>query len=250
MALDDVILTRTAYRDELRKAVAAAADERLEKVEGGPWDGVPVLTEPKLLEAINAVFDLPVPTPSDRHAEVVTPATITVAAVCPRCDLPTTILLAISPELRVDDSGAEIHVKTKTKPRSHICGQQELPLGHSDDEKEDLEQMSFLEAVAGAAAPISAEELLDLLSLVRDEFTPDAFPTLEEINRWTEPVREQVKEWATATYNLPSDATDDDAPTLPKVLGGEDEPAEADDHPTDTPLGLEDDQAGEEGDPE
>lgn len=225
MALDDVILTRTAYRDELRKALVDVAKGSLQKVEGGSWDGVPVLTEPKLDEAIGAVFDLPVPTPSDRHAEVVTPATITVAAICPRCDLPTTILLTVQPELRVDDSGAEIHVKTKTKPRSHACGQQELPLGHSDDEKSDLEQMSFLEAIADAIKPISAEELLDLLSLVRDEFTADAFPTLEEINGWTEPVREQVKEWGTATYNLPSDATEDDAPKLPKVLGGEDEPA-------------------------
>jgi len=224
MALNDVILTRAAYRDELRKAFTATAKSSLERVEGGSWDGVPVLTEPKLDQAIAAVFDLPVPTPSDVHAEVKTPATVTVAAICPRCNLPTTIIVGIEPELRVDRSGAEVHVKTKMKGRSHICGQPELPLGHSDDEKAALEQTSFADLLAGEAKPISAEELLDILSLVRDEFTDDAFPTLDEINGWTEPVREQVKEWASATYNLPSDATEGDAPKLPKVLGGEAEP--------------------------
>lgn len=233
MALDDVIRTRAAYRDELRKALSEVAKGSLEKVEGGPWDGVPVLTEPKLDEAIAAVFDLPVPIPSDQHAEIRTPATVVVAAICPRCDLPTTIIMYVHPQLVVDDDGAEIQVKTKTKARAHVCGQQELPLGHSVDEKDALEQTSFADLLAGEDVPISAEELLDLLSLVKDEFTADAFPTLDEINGWTEPVRDQVKRWATTVYNLPEDGEE---PKLPAVLGGEDEP------PT------EEDQAGEEGD--
>lgn len=217
MALDDVILTRAAYRDELRRAFTETAKASLAKVEGGPWDGVPVLTEPVLDETIAAVFDLPVPTPSENHAEVVTPATITVAALCPRCDLPTTVLLSVHPQLVVDDDGAEIQIKTKTKARSHICNQQELPVGTSDDEKAALDQASFAALLDIGDKPISAEELLDLLSLVKDEFTDDAFPTLEEINGWTEPERELAKAWATATYNLPEDGV---APTLPEVLGG------------------------------
>lgn len=239
MALDDVILTRAAYRDELRKALSDVAKGSLEKVEGGPWDGVPVLTEPKLDEAIAAVFDLPVPLPSENHAEVATPATITVAAICPRCDLPTTVLLSVHPQLVVDDDGAEIQIKTKAKPRTHVCGQQELPLGRSSDEEAALDQASFAALLADAETPISPEELLDLLSLVRDEFTDDAFPTLAEVEGWTEPDREKAKRWATAKYNLPEDGEE---PRLPEILGGEPD----DETPSDTPLGLEDDQAGED----
>lgn len=242
MALDDVILTRTAYRDELRKALVSVAESSF--VEADPsWDGVPALTRPLFDQAVAAVFDLPVPLPSE-HAEVKTPAHVLVAAICPRCDLPTTILVTIHPELVVDEAGAEIRIKTKTKARSHRCGQQELPLeGASSSGETGLEQIP----IPFGEPPISAEELLDLLSLVREQFEGDAMPSLEEIGGWTEPIREQVKAWATAIYNLPEGS---DEPALPRVLGGEvDPPGVAADESTDDDQEGDADDGDAEGEP-
>ena len=249
MSLDDVIASRRGVRDAYRDAVLDAARARLEDVPGGEWDGVPALTEPKLLDLVADVFDRDPPLPSENHAEVRTPAVITVAAICPQCDLPTTVLASVSAQLVVDLDGAEVTVKTKSKARSHICYQAELPLGGTD--VDGLAQMTvpFGEVV-------DAAELLDLLSLVKSVFDDDAIPELEEIEGWTEPIREQVRDWATAVYNYPGGveaylAGEDDAePLLPRVLGGEADPPAPDETPTDTPLGLEDDRAGEEGDPE
>lgn len=251
MSLDDVIASRRGVRDAYRDAVLDEARSRLIDADGS-LDGAPVLTEPKLLEVVAAVFDREVPIPSEKHAEVRTPAVVTVAAICPKCDLPTTVLATITAQLVVDDDGSEVQVKTKSKARSHVCYQSELPLGEPT-ETDGLEQLP----IPFGEPPISPEELRDLLSLVKGVFDEDAIPELEEINDWTEPIREQVKRWASDVYNLEGGVEaylalgDDAEPLLPRVLGGETDPPEpAEEIAEGAPTGTGEDPGEDEDDGE
>lgn len=126
--------TRSQFRldllDRLDEALVAAEHT----VEGGPEDGVTVVTHNAWVEILRAAEFAPLPAIDRHHAEVVTGASVTVWATCPRCGIPGVINLQIDPELRVDTSSAELRLKAKAKPRTHVCGQLPLAVGSAEAE--------------------------------------------------------------------------------------------------------------------
>jgi hypothetical protein len=94
----------------------------------------------KELERVVHEFAQAEPEPVARVAEVETPATVFVDALCPRCELPTRILVVINTELVTTLGGSEVRVKAKAKASSHTCWQQPLEL-------EDSDQMSLSDIV-------------------------------------------------------------------------------------------------------
>ena len=129
MTLPSVVTSREALRDTYRDELRRELSERKIDVVGGEMDGVPVLTVPALDEALAAVFDQPVPPAGERNAEVETPATVLVHAFCPRCGISNPVLVTLSPILEVEPGVAHLKVKAKMKPRTHVCGQEPLPVG-------------------------------------------------------------------------------------------------------------------------
>lgn len=123
----EVAETRKALVETFRVAIREKAEGFVTQVPGGEWDGVPVITEKDLIGVLDETFRDRLPAPSERHAEVVTPAEIRVSAVCPLCGIPATVLLTIDPYLNVDKAGRTIHIKTKAKAAHHRCDQLPLP---------------------------------------------------------------------------------------------------------------------------
>jgi hypothetical protein len=133
MARPDTLKTRASFLVGIREELTERFDATIQRVEGGSWDGVPVITEKDLGETMLAVFEQPLPASDDHEAELQTPATITVAAVCPKCHLPARIVLMIGPELRVDPNGSTVRLVGKSKPAFHVCGQLSWTNGKGDD---------------------------------------------------------------------------------------------------------------------
>lgn len=156
MALIERVETLKAYRDTLRRRFDQAAHAALEKVPGAEWDGMEVLRR-KELERVIEDFAKAEPDPVAEVAEVRTPGTVFVDAICPRCDLPTRILVRLDTELITTLSGSEIKVTAKAKKSAHKCHQ--LPL-----EVEDSDQMSLAD-LTGPTEPV--------LILSRDVPRPD-----------------------------------------------------------------------------
>lgn len=186
MGTETAIATRARYRDSLREALEAIGELEFVEVEGGPEDGVRVLTHRSWEETLATVFGMPVPPPIETSAEVSTPASVIVSAECPICGLPSELYMTIHPELRVDEDGREIRLIAKAKPRSHVCDQ--LSVSFTSEDLDD--QLPLGEAV-------SVSELRGLLVEISDTFADDDdWPSEDEISDWTEPYREKVKEWA------------------------------------------------------
>lgn len=129
MTLPSTVTSREALRDTYRDELRRELSERKIDVVGGELDGVPVLTIPALDEAIAAVFDQPVPAAGETRAEVETPATVLVHAFCPKCGVSNPVNVSLTPELLVEPGIQHLRVKAKSKPRTHVCGQEALPLG-------------------------------------------------------------------------------------------------------------------------
>lgn len=110
--------------EQVRLVLHERMKGRVQQVEGGPWDGVPVITEKDL----DVAFGEALPPPSARGVEVQTPARIVVLAVCPRCHIPQQIALFVSPKLEIDDERTTLKLVAKAKSMGHTCGQQPLPL--------------------------------------------------------------------------------------------------------------------------
>lgn len=110
------------------EAVRLVLHERLkgkvQQVEGGPWDGMSVVTEKDL----DVAFGEALPPPSARGAEVSTPARLVVSVICPRCHVAQQIALFVSPKLEIDDERTTLKLVAKAKSMGHTCGQQPLPL--------------------------------------------------------------------------------------------------------------------------
>lgn len=124
--LADTLTTREALRRAVLDDIVARADLAATEIEGGPLDGVKVVSLGTLRDEVTKHLQVVLPPPSEQYAQVITPATITVAALCPECDLPNNIVVKLSPQLTVTNEGSELAVKAKTKARVHVCGQ--LPL--------------------------------------------------------------------------------------------------------------------------
>lgn len=132
MAITDTLTTREAVRRAALEDLVGRAQGAATTMEGGPLDGIEVVSIGSLQEAMTAALLIALPAPSDHYAEVITPAKIVVSAVCPECRLPMPIGVTLTPQLVVDIDGAELKVKATTKPSVHVCHQLPLPDADSD----------------------------------------------------------------------------------------------------------------------
>jgi hypothetical protein len=209
MAIIDQPTTRVEVRTYVLEDLVARLEAAAVPMEGGPLDGIAVVSMGTLRQEVAAVYDEDLPSPSEHRAEVQTPAIIVVSAVCPECRLPSEIVVGLSPTLTVDNDGAELAVKAKSKARVHVCGQMPLPVG---------DQQSFdLEDVVGEVP--SDEMLGDALSLV---LSAEELALWGPLAPWSDIDKREAYEWALATHLADSDNDDVVVPPLPLVLGGED----------------------------
>lgn len=143
-------------RESLRRAVLGDLVDRCTaaavSIEGGALDGIEVVSLGTLRAQVTNALDDDLPPPTERRAEVTTPAIVLVSAICPECQLPVEIIVGLSPQLTVDNDGAEIAVKAKSKARVHVCGQLALRVV-GDQESFELEDI-----IGEAAEPESEPE--------------------------------------------------------------------------------------------
>jgi hypothetical protein len=139
--------TRRQFRDDLLDSLRDRLAEVGETVESGPLEGVHIVTRAQWMDVIYEISNIPLPPVDDHTAEVVTGATVLVWAKCPRCHIAGAIALTIEPELRVDDASAELRLRAKAKPRTHVCGQLTIPVGPPVEGQESFE----LEDIVGDA---------------------------------------------------------------------------------------------------
>jgi hypothetical protein len=175
VALTDTLTTRDALRKATLEDIVTRGEIAATEIEGGPLDGVKVISLGTLRNLVTEALTVRLPPPSDRFAEVTTPAKITTSALCPECKLPTTITVDLTPELKVDDDGAEITVNAKKTKRPHVHNQ--LPLPDADDG----DQSTVISAIE--------DHRLRILSAVYDlevgydQAEPGPAPTLDNIAR-------------------------------------------------------------------
>lgn len=129
-ALADTLTTREALRRAVLEDILTRCQDTAVVMEGGPLDGLAVVSIGKLRDQVAQALEVELPPASERHAEVSTPASVFAAAMCPECGLPVEITVNLSPRLIVTDDGATISVKAKSKARDHIHGQ--LSLSEAD----------------------------------------------------------------------------------------------------------------------
>ena len=199
---------RAQVRDDLRdrfRELSRAVVERVDTEAIAPdeldadnqhkhlWSNVPVITMPALNDVIRGTFDAPLPAPSEHAADVATPATVFVAAVCPRCAIPQQIPLVIGVKLEQDDSTVTLHLKGKSKPAIHQCGQMRLPETPRADGQEPL---PFELPVPTSLQVMAAiEEIGDRLAEVIE---PRFIPSLGRIDEWDDATKREVLAWARA----------------------------------------------------
>lgn len=133
-------------RGALRLAVLAAVDEeltgKLTPIEGGPLDGIQVVSKGEIGQAIADVKARPLPPIDASSAEVKTPADVYVDAICPECDLPTRVLVVISAVLETTrEAGSTIKLKAKAKGKTHVHHQLSLDAAAGDQQDFGLEDI-------------------------------------------------------------------------------------------------------------
>lgn len=132
MAIADTLTTREAVRRAALEDIIARCELASTSIEGGELDGVKVVSMGTLRDQVTGSLLVQLPPPSERHAEVSTPATVTVSAFCPECKLPVKIVVILTPELVVDASGAEIKIKAKAKKSPHQHNQLSIDSTEAD----------------------------------------------------------------------------------------------------------------------
>lgn len=148
--------SRYAFRYEVIESIRDAAGEKAVPIEGGPLDGVAVVSFGTLAEILDALVDEPLPPPSDRSAEVATPATILVSAICPRCGLGGEIAMSVGAQLVVQTGKSELGLKAKASTRAHSCGQLLLPRDVVEGQVAVDEAIAEAEAILTDAATDTA----------------------------------------------------------------------------------------------
>lgn len=134
MALADTLTTREAVRRAALEDIVARCELAATSIEGGELDGISVVSMGTLRDQVTGSLMVKLAPPSDRFAEVSTPATVTVSAICPECDLPVTLTVKLTPLLTVDDDGAEISIKAKAAKMAHQHGQLSLDAATAGDQ--------------------------------------------------------------------------------------------------------------------
>lgn len=125
--LGDTLTTREAVRRATLVDLVTRAEIVAVPIEGGPMDGVLVVSMGTLRALQIEALRVDLPPASDKYAEVTTPATIAVDAICPECLEVVDVPVKLFPRLVVEGNTTEISVKAKSKPVIHMHGQQRLP---------------------------------------------------------------------------------------------------------------------------
>jgi len=217
--LADTLTTRDAVRRATADDIIGRCQAAATAIEGGALDGVEVVSLGVLRDQVTASLLVKLPPPSAKHAEVRTPAVITVSAICPECTLPVEIIVNLGPSLSVDNDGAELSVKAKSKARVHVHGQLSLP--EADEDQEDF----GLDDIAGPVPTIEELETA-LLLVLPDDLAP--VPSTVAMEAWSDLEKRQAMEWAIAVHLVASDNDDVVVPARPAILGGVDPEGEAD----------------------
>jgi hypothetical protein len=125
--LGDTLSTREAFRRAVLGDLVGRAQIAAVAVDGkGPLAGVKVISLGTLEQIVLDHLQVALPPPSEHHAEVTAPATVTFTNLCPKCHLPIKTIAKGTSVLTVTDDGQEISTKVKTKPAPHVCGQLQL----------------------------------------------------------------------------------------------------------------------------
>lgn len=172
--LGDTLTTREAIRRAAIDDVVTRAELASVKQDGGPLDGLQVVSIGVLREQVIASLLVPLPPPSDRYAEVSAPADVLVSAPCPECHETVTTTMEIHQKLTVENNVRNISLKGTAEAVVHMHGQRTL---------DDAGQVTVDEAVG------QIEDLrLRILRAVADvgdahaaETNPGPIPSLEAI---------------------------------------------------------------------
>lgn len=142
MTTDTIANTRGALRSETTRLLEEAITGRAETIEGGPLDGVRVVSMGNVREAVGEVVAAQLPPVDEASAEVTagrSPARIVVWAVCPSCGIRQSLAVEITPTLDVSFNGRELKLHAKAKGRAHICGQLPVEDGTNQVTLDELE---------------------------------------------------------------------------------------------------------------
>jgi len=168
----------------------AELESRLIPIEGGPMDGVRMLTAADLGLAFEAALMPPV----DTHvAELLTPATVYLDALCHICGERARVAVGLESKTTVDDKRRVIAAKVDAGSVNHLCGQ--LPLNVTPDEPDgQMDWTVGTDGTDGADGAYRVAYVVDILSRVGVVIAP------EVVDGWTEPEREEAVSWATAYH--------------------------------------------------
>ena len=218
MPVADHTSPREQVRADLRARLRELIDPAVVKVntidlDGHPdWANVPVVTVADLSQAIITTFDERLPAPSNKTAEIITPGTVFVAALCPECHVPQQIPMTVDVKLEIEGSVRTLHLKGKSKASTHRCGQ--LPLPAAGPEGVAGQESFGLDDIVGPVP--TSEELMAKLEKIVDQLPEDARPSLGAIDDWSDLDKRVVMEWALSM----ADPNETEKPPLPQVLGG------------------------------
>jgi hypothetical protein len=172
MATTDTLANREALRRAIVEDLVARAEIEAQTIEGGPLDGILVVSMGTLKNVGSAALAVTLPPPSEQYAEVQTPARVLVAAICPECSLPVGVSVTLTTQLLVETDGREIKVKASTKGLPHVCGQMALP--------EDGDQITMEQTIEDLRLRI-LDAVNDVGARWSDPVEPGSPPTLDAI---------------------------------------------------------------------
>lgn len=132
------------YRENLREQIEA----RLVPIEGGPLDGIEMASRDSIREAFEAAEQ---PDADDHEAEMVTPATVYVDAVCDLCRQRVALTVTLATETKSVNGRQHIKVVGKTTGAAHVCGQ--VALKKVGDEAEGQTEAWDLTDIVGDLPP-------------------------------------------------------------------------------------------------
>jgi hypothetical protein len=205
------------YRRDVHEALAAA----MVPIEGGPLDGVLMLSADSASRVLAAV---PVPPPDESEAELTEPATVHLRATCHvhGCGMTIPITGTIESYTKSRAKGGIAGMLLISSPVVHVCGQTVLPLT-SPEAAGQTEAWDITGLTGPDVGSLGIERIRDVLGRVGVEVTA------ETVDGWTEPQREAAVQWAVG-YHVSSGT--DDEPTRPDHV-----PAPRDSYHSDLPEG-------------
>jgi hypothetical protein len=157
VTIADPVVFKTP-RELLRQHYREQLEQKAQEIYQGPLVGKKVV----LVEDVNFVLNQAFPPVSDHGAEISTPGRVVVWAACPRCGLAGAVSVELTPELRVDSHSGALHLKAKSKPVTHACGQ----LGLRDGQTDGQESFELEDIIRdGDTADEEAEDDADALAI-------------------------------------------------------------------------------------